>query len=394
MNNYINIQDDINSINSINNINNSNNDMIFFIKNELNILDYNRIKNMKRNKRKLFNNNEESLVDQLLQKPIPKRISKIKIPSETFEIPSYKDYKWLLINDYNIKNLKEILKSYNKKISGNKDELLIRTYNYLYLSYNSIYIQKIFRKCLIKNYIALHGPAVKNRNICINDIDFCTMEKISDIPYGQFISYKDARNNIYGFNILSIYNIYLQNNKLENPFTKDTLDEKILSQILTFINYSKLLKQDTNITFQSLKPIERSDRINLRIISIFHQINLLGNYSNSIWFNNLSKSSLILFLNELIDIWNYRANLLPTTKCEICPPNGNPFKNYIIPNMYTLSYNEIKKRCVNILDILINTGINQESRSLGAYYVLACLTLVNNDEAEAMPWLYQAVMHN
>ena len=62
--------------------------------------------------------------------------------------------------------------------------------------------------------------------------------------------------------------------------------------------------------------------------------------------------------------------------------------------MYTLSYNEIKKRCVNILDILVNTGINQESRGLGAYYILACLTLVNNDAAEAMPWLYQAVMHN
>tara|TARA_Y100000591_G_scaffold149662_1_gene128569 strand:- start:119 stop:1303 length:1185 start_codon:yes stop_codon:yes gene_type:complete len=394
MNNYINIQDDINSINSINNINNSNNDMIFFIKNELNILDYNRIKNMKRNKRKLFHNNEENLIDSLLQKSIPKRISKIKITPDTFEIPSYKDYKWLLINDYNIKNLKEILKSYNKKISGNKDELLVRTYNYLYLSYNCIFIQKIFRKCLIKNYNSLHGPGLKNRDLCINNIDFCTMEKISDIPYNQFISYIDRRNNIYGFNILSIYNIYLQNKKLENPFTKDILDEKILTQILTYIRYSKLLKLDTNINFQQLKPIERSDRINLRIISIFHEINLLGNYSNSIWFNNLSKNSLILFLNELIDIWNYRANLLPTTKCEICPPNGNPFKNYIIPNMYTLSYNEIKKRCVNILDILVNTGINQESRGLGAYYILACLTLVNNDAAEAMPWLYQAVMHN
>ena len=33
------------------------------------------------------------------------------------------------------------------------------------------------------------------------------------------------------------------------------------------------------------------------------------------------------------------------------------------------------------------------SRSLGAYYVLAGLTLVNNEAAEAMPWLYHSVVH-
>ena len=43
---------------------------------------------------------------------------------------------------------------------------------------------------------------------------------------------------------------------------------------------------------------------------------------------------------------------------------------------------------------LVNTGINESSRSLGAYYILSALTLVNHDAAEAMPWLYQAVLHN
>ena len=41
---------------------------------------------------------------------------------------------------------------------------------------------------------------------------------------------------------------------------------------------------------------------------------------------------------------------------------------------------------------MVKSGINHDSRALGAYYVLACLTLVNEDAATAMPWLYQSVV--
>ena len=61
--------------------------------------------------------------------------------------------------------------------------------------------------------------------------------------------------------------------------------------------------------------------------------------------------------------------------------------------MHQLNYYTLKKFIVNIIDSLVNNGINSSSRSLGAYYVLACLTLVNNDAAIAMPWLYQSVVH-
>ena len=382
-----------NSINNINNINSINSNTLNSYKNELNISNYIRTKRMKRIKRKFKEINKENILDNLLNTPIPKRISKIKITPDNFVIPEYKNYNWLLIYDYNITNLKEILKKYNRKLSGNKNELVIRIYNYLKINYNSILIQKIFRSHIVKQYINLHGPAFKNKNLCVNNEDFCTRQKISEIPYEQFFSFKNNKNYIYGFDILSIYNLYLQNNKLENPFTKEPLESNILSNILLFIQYSKLLNINININFSTLF-LNDNNNLNLRIISIFHEINLLGNYSNSLWFNNLSKHLLIQFLNELIDIWNYRANLLSNVKCEICPPNGNPFRNYISMNMHILNYYTLKKICVNIIDALVNSGINNQSRGLGAYYVLACLTLVNTDAAEAMPWLYQSVIHD
>ena len=41
---------------------------------------------------------------------------------------------------------------------------------------------------------------------------------------------------------------------------------------------------------------------------------------------------------------------------------------------------------------MINKGINNEYRSLGALYILTALTLVSSDAASALPWLYDSVM--
>jgi len=42
-------------------------------------------------------------------------------------------------------------------------------------------------------------------------------------------------------------------------------------------------------------------------------------------------------------------------------------------------------------DMSINTGIDNDSKSLGAYYILGALTLVNTNAAISLPWLYQSV---
>ena len=388
------------------NINNNNNNNITDIipdindynKNILNENSYISIKRMRKMARKKSNEFKyDNLLDILLHKTIPKKtfISKLKITEETFSIPEYKHYNWLLLFDYKINYLKYILKAYNLKYTGNKNELIKRAYNYLYLSYNIIFIQKIFRSFLIRRYINLHGPGFKNRNLCVNKTDFCTMENIKDIIYSQFISFKDDNEYIYGFNILSLYNLFLKNSAtIENPYTKKPLSIDILKNILKIVKYSKLLDIDININFKDLETNHEESYLELRIISLFHDINLLGNYSNSSWFNNLNKDSLILFLNELIDIWNYRANIPDSVKREICPPTGNPFRQYISINMHLKEYLYIKKICLIIMELLVKSGINTASKSLGAYYILSCLTLVNTDAALAMPWLYQAVHHN
>jgi hypothetical protein len=45
------------------------------------------------------------------------------------------------------------------------------------------------------------------------------------------------------------------------------------------------------------------------------------------------------------------------------------------------------------METMVNTGIDKDSRSLGAYYVLGALTLVNEEAANALPWLYQSMQY-
>lgn len=52
--------------------------------------------------------------------------------------------------------------------------------------------------------------------------------------------------------------------------------------------------------------------------------------------------------------------------------------------------NQIRLSIVHLIDRFVSAGINHDSRVLGTYYVLGALTLVSEDAATAIPWLYQS----
>ena len=121
----------------------------------------------------------------------------------------------------------------------------------------------------------------------------------------------------------------------------------------------------------------------------------LGNYTNVQWFLTLNKIQLIKFVRELVDIWHYRANISNELKRAICHPTGNPFQT--LPNFNVLqtinNLNDIRKPILYVMERLVNSGINNDNKCLGAYYVLSALTLVNYDAATSLQWLYEAVYH-
>jgi len=154
----------------------------------------------------------------------------------------------------------------------------------------------------------------------------------------------------------------------------------------------KIVTQITDVN----KDITDTKSVELRALTLFQNINALGNYSDAKWFLDLNKIQLMKLVREIIDIWNYRAHLTVETKRHICPPYGNPFCNLPPPVILNSIENldELRKIILIVLEKLVNTGINNDNKCLGAYYVLGSLTLVNNDVALALPWLYQAVCYN
>ena len=334
------------------------------------------------------------ILNYYLNSDLPNKRPKCKINNDEFSIPKINEYNNLLTINYNLQQLKKINKFYNYKIAGNKDDLKKHIYNNMYYSYYATIIQKTAKLYFVKKYLYLHGPGFFDKSKCANDCDFCTLDELNIIPYSQFISFKDDDKFIYGFDINSLYNLYVKNkSQVENPFNKKIIGKNVFNTLIKYIKYSNLLNITVNINYNELQNLSESKLMEIKILSLFQSMDSLGNYTNMSWFTSLNKYDLIKFLRELNDIWNYRANLTQEVKREICPPFGNPFRNMNFASFSSLNINSIKKLAINIMDELVNKGINNDSKSLGCYYVLSALTLVSSSAAEAMPWLYESVTY-
>ena len=321
-------------------------------------------------------------------------LKKIKDDTEYFYIPQFKDYDHLRTNNYNVNKLKLFAKHYKLLTSGNKQQITNRIYSYLFLSNLAVKIQKIIRGRFQRRYYKAHGPAFTKRELCTNSIDFLSMEDVSDITVKQFFSFKDDDGFIYGFDLLSFHNlVYKCNGVIKNPFSTKPISSKTLEEFKTFLTLSKVLNIDictelTDIT----KTVSSHKSVELRAVSLFQNIDALGNYSNVSWFMSLNKIYLIKFIRELADIWSYRAPLTLETKISICPPLGNPFSRLQMHNLQNIeNIDDIRIIILDILEKFVNTGIDKDSKCLGAFYVLGALTLVNHDAATSLPWLFQSL---
>jgi len=360
---------------------------------------------------KILNNDHNEIIQvsptTILEKKIYDSFTNIKrgktkVSQDDFKVLNYKDYCNVIKYNYNVKQLKSICKHYKIKKSGNKDELVFRIYNFLYYSLFAIKIQSVFKGFLQRKLNKHRGPGFLNYDKCVNDSDFCTLEDLTEVEHNQFFSFK-SNNLIYGFDICSLYN-YIKNHQKDmktkelpcNPYDRQPLPEDLLDNMKEYIRMSKIFKIKLNVIIKNeIKTYSIEEQNKHNCIRLFQKINELGNYSDSNWFSSLVKNDLIQFLKELYDIWNYRASLSAEVKLNISTPVGNPFRgtsflNFIILQQQSLE--EVRKIALQIIENTVNTGINDEFKALGAYYVLGALTLVNDNAAIALPWLYQSVV--
>ena len=394
--------------------------------------------------------------------------SKVKPLKQLPEVISINNYALLLNNDFDYKviDLKKMCTKIQRdddkkmKTTGTKVEMKQNIYNFYNQTFHSIKIQLKFKSHLRRKMIMLRGPALKNREMCINETDFYTLDPIRDIPDAQFYSYEEMCGEkacCYGFDIASICNLILNDNGVDsvanlnhrliwtassNPYNRSTIPHNITRDILKIIKLDRLLnnkdkKNESKNKSKNSKNknswseiggvngnviLDNSDmnhnnggsgnivitlpqdtltpqqRHRQNVLQLFQNINSLGHYSDADWFLHLTYQQHITFLRELIDIWNYRAELSYNARAAIYPPYGNPFPQHIMGwlthQFYSyLTMENIVSINMTIIERLTTTAMQESDRCLGANFVLCALTLVSIPAREALPWLYQSVMY-
>lgn len=344
------------------------------------------------------------------------------------------------LTTYKLKELKPILKFYKLKVSGNKSQIISRIQEF-FLSTKSIsVIQCWWRKQLVILSFKLRGPAIKNRSLCTNVVDFNTLEPIDNIETTNFYSYSGEDKFIYGFDFNSIIELLNRESKPFNPFNREIFNKTTIDDIMKLYRISNILfnhkhKQSSNnfnlhsmnipeaysnmaLSYQYFRPKPynksllkntRNKRLyycicNLRIEPLERRINNLfyifdnyGNYTQSSWFSSLSFGKLISFYRQLNDIWNSRTNPIGTpVKRKICVL-FDPFQfNFSRPIIYNQNHHEdsmntMRVLCVTVMENMIMHSIDQEYSKLGALYCLTALTVVSHHARVTMPWLYESV---
>lgn len=422
-------------------------------------------------------NKKKTKKNAKLEKPSPSEIS-----FHNYNILNEKNEKNA---DYKVAELKEMCAiiqrdfDYKKiKLSGTKGELRQSVYNFYHHTLHCIKIQLKFNSFLRRKLNKLRGPALSNREICINETDFYSLDPIRDIPNQQFFSYeevkvdndndkcsnddeklKSKKSCYYGFDIASIYNLILSDNGVENeygltrrniwnesnnPYNRKKIMPNVVRDILKIIKLDRILSRkrvlknkkmtknqmmnngvnNNNYEYDNNNYMEEDDnnavmgsgggagmnialpqdvltphqRFRQHVLRLFQMINALGHYSDPDWFVALTYEQHITFLRELIDIWNYRAELSPQARRTIYPPYGDPFPQYVLGwvthQFYIyLSPENIININLTVIERFIASALAEGDRCLGSNFILCALTLVSIPAREALPWLYQSVMH-
>jgi len=220
---------------------------------------------------------------------------------------------------------------------------------------------------------------------CNNETDILTFEDIKDIPLDYIYIYKDWKHKMkYAYDIRTIYHLL----KMEKPACPYTCHEFGKRELYHLEDVIQIYKKK-GISFEKEEiPMTEEQKIVMRMQNIFHQINLLDNYTTFEWFQKLNILKLYDFYRKAEDIWTYRLQLSKQERRKYV-------RNDVV---FTTSKNVMKNSkdihfsqnvCLDIIEKFITEGVTREDRKLGAMWMLTALVEVSKEASEALPHLVQ-----
>ena len=263
----------------------------------------------------------------------------------------------------NKKSEKQLRTELNKKklsTKGNKDELCKRLQEYyikkkfgpdkLMVKTKDKIISELTKKKLPTNgtkkelVIRLHNNYINNnfdRSLCNNLNELYTLTDINDIEKQYFYTFLDSDNNYYCFDYRTLAEIINGTEEPTNPYNKNKIPIDVIWNIKNNKRYTDKLSVNNEMN--------NENKINLRIVDLFSEIDLLGFYTtsdielfkklslydiqfiyiflftkvkhqfDSNWDLNYEKLDLKSYFGdeELDDIFNYTCNELKLKTCNM-----------------------------------------------------------------------------
>ena len=329
----------------------------------------------------------DNLLDNMVDKLINNNIETVDEGSLKKEIYSKEELYHNIMNDvyisiYSIRNSIKMC-SLNKLIETkqSKPSLIQSIKKFIqkerYYSSNEnriIKVQSIIRKWIIYR-----------RALCNNDTDILTFTSKYEIPGKYLYIFNDALSNKkYLYDIRTLLQI-INSEYPSCPYTFRTYSDEEKKNILNYCN--KLIAKGVNLDIEKIK-LSPEEEVVMKMKDIFHEINMLDNYTNYLWFKKLELYQLIELYIRCEDIWNYRSNMNAESKQKIIN-NGIAFKIPIIIIKTCKSKLKLQNIILDEFSRFTKEGINREERKLGAILILTGLVEVSYDAACALPHLVQ-----
>lgn len=142
---------------------------------------------------------------------------------------------------YKLPELKTVAKHYHLHVSGNKPVLIDRIRTFFIQTQSASIIQRIFRGHIVRFCVTLRGPGLINRESCVNETDFYTLEPLKEIANTSFFSYMDDKQYIYGFDICSIISLISKTNNPINPYNRSAFPHNATVALHGLYNITKMI---------------------------------------------------------------------------------------------------------------------------------------------------------
>jgi len=285
------------------------------------------------------------------------------------------------MGQYKVYYLRQIIKYHNLNINTKQSKsCLVKSLYYYFMKLHNyekdinkiIFIQKNMRRKLILN-----------KSQCNNSEDLISLESIYDIPDIYFMKILDTNGYYYGFDIRALDKMLKNNNK--NPYTLNNFSNREIVKINRKIEY---LKNKSFIIELKEDELSEEKRLELKMIDVFHNFDLLDNYTCHTWFYKLNLNQLKRLYHFTEDIWNYRTDLTLDMKKNIVK-DGIAF-NIPVHVIKKIKHKiNLQKIILNEYERFINEGLSRDDKKLGVMLLLTGLVEVSDEAAFSMPHLVQ-----